>query len=383
MRLSASRLLLVAGAAQVAAGLALALSDAQDAGGGTGREIHAILLATGLTLAAQALALALLPAFTGREARPVVGGVALGAAILAPALIVPFGFLPWGFLSAPLLLAALGSAWPGAPVEGHVSPFEAIRPHRVGDRLALAAFLVGLAGAVAGAILLFVAPRGLPMAGLAVLLLAGALPLAAGVLAFLLPRATDRPLPGATRLAAALVVLPLAALALALAFAFLGLGGFRAAAAGVLLAHVLALAGFLRVKLPAAPTGPLAHARPLLRGAAALAPLAGLALLLALAADAPGPLLPLAFYAHAALGALLLAAASHLAAPFLGLRPGGRPLWSKIGAATLIAGPFLLAPAFQYDRPALPGAAVLALGGLLVAAPLLLRAPEAPRRRKR
>lgn len=380
----APALLLAAGALQSGVGLGLALADSNAMGDGRAAFPHALLLATGLGLAGLAVALALLPAFTRHEAggAPLAGTV-LGAAALLDVLVVPFGFLGAGALALPVLLALPLLAWRGEPLPSAPGPFAQDQPHRVGDRAALVLLLAGAAGLLAGAILLLLPPRGLPLAGLAVLLPA-LFPLAVGAFAFLLPRLADAPFPGATLLYAALAVLTMGAVGLALAFALPGLGGFRVAAALVLLAELLALVALLRVKLPPALVGPLAHARPLLRGATVLAPLAGVVLVLALLRDAPSLLLPLAAYAHLALAALLLGAALALAAPFLRLAPRGGPGWSKAGAALLLAGLFLLAPAFQYPRSAFPGALVLALGALLVAMPFLRAAPAgAPRPRRR
>lgn len=383
MRISAPRLLLAAAAVQLAVGLALALAASQQDAPPVGRDVHALVLTSGLALAAMGLALALLPAFTGREPRSETGWLPLVGAILVDALALPFGILGPAAMAAPLVLALPAFLVRGARVEGHALLAAESNPHRVGDRVALASLVAGLLGVLAGAILLVVVPRGLPTAGLTVLLLAGVLPLAMAVPLFLLPRARKAPLAGATLMGASLGVLLLATLALAVSFSLLGAAGFRAPAAGVLLAHVLALAAFARVKLAPAVEGPLAHVRPLLRAAAALALVAGLVLLFSLAPDAPTDLLPMAFYAHAVLALVLLVAGAHLAAPFLGLRPAGRPLWTKLGAALLIAGLFLLAPSFQYPRSAFPGAAVLALGALSVTTPLLLTKAETRRARRK
>ena len=379
----AARLLLVIGALQGAVGLGAALlGQHEDV---ISQRAHLVLLANGLAFVALALVLALLPAFTGREtAGAPLAWVVLGLVALADVAVL-LGFPGAGLvLAAPLALALPLPALRGPALDAHASPFAPAQPHRVGDRAALAALVGGFLALVAGAVALVLFPW-VPGAGVAVHVLAACLPVAAGVLAFLLPRLAGAPFPGTTLLVGALGLLLLAGLALGFLLVLPAFGSFRQAAALVLLAELLALVAFARVRLPSADAR-AAHARPLLRGAAVLGPLAGLVLLLSVLGDRPSALLPLAGYAHMALAALLLAAALHLAAPFLGLAPGLRPGWSKTGAALLVAGLFLLAPSFQYPYSGRPGALVLAIGALCLAAPFLRAFPAAaPRaaRRKR
>lgn len=364
--MGAARVLLALGTFQSFLGVALALVASAPAGPFV-PVAHVLLLASGLAFVALAVALSVSPLFTGRE---VVGASfawpALVGLLVGDALLLGVG-ASWGVGVALVLAAGVfgASLLRGAPLASR----EEASTHRVGDRVGAAGVVAGVAGLVGAGVLLVAAPRGLPVAGLAVLIVGAVLPLLGGVLALLVPRLSGVALPGATILGTALALLASGAAFLAVSFAFPSLGGFRNAAAGILLGEVLALVAFLRVRLsPSA-----AQARPLLRGAAVLAPLAGVALLLGLLGDAPNELLPLAVYAHLAFAGLLAVGALALAAPFLGLAPSPRLGRLKVGAALVIAGLFLLAPSFQYPRGTFPGALVMVIGALMVAWPFVPR----------
>lgn len=382
-----SRVLLAAALVQLGVGAALALVRAAPHEA-LPDDDHAVALAAGLALLALAVGLAVAPAFAGREPRDAAPALLAAALVLAgnvplargSTLLLGAGLAACAFL---LPLALLR----GRPVDGHAGLFAPDAPHRAGDRMSLVLLATGLGGLLVGGLLLAVPPRGTPSAGLAVLVLAGILPLATGVLSFLLPRLANRPLPGVTFLAASLVLLLGGAAGLAVAFSFPLGARFREPAALVLLAHAFALASLARLSLADGLVGPGPRARPFVRGAAVLAALAGVALLLALADRVPNDLLPLALYAHLALALLALCGALAAAGPFLDLHPATSLAWAKAGAALVIAGLFLLAPSFQYPRSPFPGALVLVLGGLCCARAFLAgaspAAPRAARRKKR
>lgn len=382
----AARVLLGGGALQAFLGLALAVVASAPAGP-VAPVVHVLLLASGLAVVALALALSVSPLFTGREVVDAPHAWPALAMLVAGDVILIGTGGSWA-LGVALLLA--GGVFGVSLVRGApLARSEDAAEHRVGDRVGAAGVVAGVAGLVGAGVLFVAPPRGLPVAGLAVLVVGAILPLLGSVLALLMPRLAREALAGSTILGAALALLVTGGAFLALSFSIPSLGGFRSVAAGILLGEVLGLVAFVRVRLPGAPAdGPAARARPLLRAAAALAPLAGLALLVGLLGDAPNDLLPLAVYAHLAFVAVLAAGALALAAPFLGVSPGPRLGRLKVGAALLIAGLFLLAPSFQYPRGTFPGALVMAIGALLVAWPFVPRkggagAASAPRRGRR
>lgn len=378
----APRVLLAAGVLQALLGVILGLVATSPS---VLLPVHApvVILSSGLALVALATALAVSPAFTGREPLGPAWAWPGPAILLAGDAVLLSTGRTWG-VGAGLLLGAAVVAASAArgPRLADARPADA-EAHRVGDRLAAAGLAVGLAGVAGGALLLVLPPRGLPVAGIVALLGGGVLPLLLAPLALLLPRLARAPLPRATVLGAALGVLALAAPFLALSFSLPGVGGLQAAASGVLLAEVLGLAALQGLTLADVPDARAERARPFLRAAAVLAPLAGLVLLLSVLHDRPNDLLPVAAWAHVVLAGLLAGAAVAAAAPFLGVALVGRPLWPKLGAAMLVAGLFLLAPAAQQGHSAFPGALLLAAGAFLAARPFLARRVPAPSKGRR
>lgn len=362
-----------AGAAQCGLGLLLALLAAAPSGL-LPPSTHVLVLASGLLILAAGLAMPLLPAFVGREpAAPWLPLATLATFALADALLLaaPFaGIAPAATLAplglAILLLCATGlSTLVGPRGATDVRLFDEGQPFARGDRVALAGFLLALAGGLATGLLFLVPPRGVALPGLAALLLGTLPPLLVGLLAFLLPRRARHPLEGATLVGTAYGVLVAATAAFVVALSFPGALGLREPAAGVFLAYALVCVAFARGSLEGADQPDAAPAATWLRTALALAALAGLALFLAVFSGVPGDLAGAALYAHLALFGALVVALLVLAAPltFPGrARPGA---WAKWSGALLVAGLFLLAPSFQYERSAFPGAVVLALAALL------------------
>lgn len=361
---------MVLGLAHVLAALLLGL--AQAVAPVLPAQTHALVGAMGLTLAALGLSLPLAPALLQRDVGS--AGVATGIllfTLLADAAGVLFLALDrdprdilqmgYAFALAWTLLAILHARVRGEPSGADV--YAAGEPFRKGDMVSAAYHGVALAGLAAAALLLAFPPRDLPTAGLAVLVLGALVPLAAGALLFLLPRAARQPLPGATLLLAALVFHALATGAFAFAFARPVGASFTLPAAVLLLADALALTALLRFRYAPAT---LARERSLLQAALALAPLATLALLLGVLGDEPNALLPMALYAHLALALVLVTLLAPLAAPLVLRAPHALGRRARWGAVLLILGLFLLAPAFQYPRPSLPGAALSVLGAALL-----------------
>lgn len=393
MQPRATRLLLAAGLAHLA--LAALLGVARAAGAHAGDPYaHAVVLAGGLGFLAAALALAVLPAFTRRDAdltflaHAAVALAALGdllwlGASLAgraqPAMLAA----PMGLSLLLLALAAplsrlLGTRWSaGEPVLAPGQPF------RSGDAVALFAAVLALVGLAATGALLLAPPRPVPTSALAAALLLAAQPAALAALVFLLPRESRAPLSGATLLGAAVLLQALAGAALAFAFARPVGADFRYPAAAVVAAHLLAGTALLRARVPEDAERPLA-ARPLLRAALALAVVAGLTLALALWGGFPNELLPLALYAHAALALALMAAALVAGSRLLTPAPP-RAALAKWAAAAGTAGLFLFAPSLQHGRAAFPGSLALAAALLLLVLALApaLRAPVAAAGRRR
>ncbi|HWH08043.1 MAG TPA: hypothetical protein VNX21_02520 [Candidatus Thermoplasmatota archaeon] len=355
---------LVAGFVQM--GIA-AVAGVLVAAGFAASPLDLLLAGAGVVLVACGLAYGYAPPFLKREA---LGAWPAHAALGLVLLANPLALLGprWaasaagaGFLLVPLHLAA-SAAW-GKPWRDGVALFAKDQPYRRGDRIAAAAFALALAALAAAGALLLAPPRGLLTTGLAVLLLGFALPFHAGALVFLLPRNAKTPLAGATLVVASLGVGALAAAGLAAAFAFPLQGDFRSPAWAALLADVLMVAALARLR-PESPGAQWRRARPFLRGAAALALLAGLGLALAMAGGLPGPLLRPAAYAHAALAGLLATAAALLAAPVLVNsvpREGG---WGKVAAAGAIAGVLVAAYAPFVGALVLAAATGLVLWGL-------------------
>lgn len=266
------------------------------------------------------------------------------------------------FLVLPLHLAAT-AAW-GREWRGGVALFAKDQPFRRGDLIAAVTFGISLVGLAAAGLLLAFLVRGIPTPGLAVLLLGFALPFFAGMLLFLLPRNAKTPLPGATLVGAALALSASSTLALGIAFAQPASADFRWPAAGALLADVLLLAALSRLRFPE-PGPQMRRALPLVRAAGALAVLAGIALALATAGGLPGSLLPVAAYAHVLLAATLATAATLLGAPILVNSVPREGRWAAAASGLAIAGLFLLAPSFQYDRPPVVGAILIVAASLL------------------
>lgn len=313
----------------------------------------ALLLATGATYLALAVALGLAPAFARRDWPTPVHAI---AAVSLGALAIPFAWHARAFaalLGASLVLGAL------QPIALLLSPrWKAARepnPHWATDGVALAGVAVSLVAIGAGGALLIALPHGLPSAGLATLLVGATLPAAFAGLLFTLPREARAPLKAATLGYAILGALALATLGFALAFLAPFAATFRVPTAILAVAYALATVALLRATRPAS-------ARPLLAGALALAILAALATLLATLGGAPNALLPAALHAQLALSLVALAAALVVAAPLLlpGRASGRR--WTRWGPALLIAALFAYTPALQYGRSAAPAAMLGAVG---------------------
>lgn len=301
------------------------------------------LVPLALILVADALAIVL--ALTGRDATRLAARVD-GAA----------------FLFAPLHVAA--SAWRGPAWRGGIALFAKDQPFRRGDQVAAACFAVALAGLALAGVLLLWLPRGLANTGLLALHLAFVLPFFVGALVFFLPRNAKRPLDGATLVLAALAVGTISAVALVGAL-LLTRGPMRIAATGTILATILFL--FAAWRMRAHSPGPvLARARGALRGAAVLAVLAHIGLLLAFAGDEPGPLYPAAGYAALALDVALAVGVTLLGAPILLNAVPREGRWAAWASALAVTGLFLLAPAFEFARRgAFVGALVLAVAAAL------------------
>jgi hypothetical protein len=333
-------------------------------------EVPLLLASAGLVLVALAVAYGFAPPFVKREvlgvwpayvAMAAVGvgtalAVALPLARLDPTPLVA-GAYGVAFLVPPIHLAA--SALAGAPWRGGIALFAKDQPFRRGDALAAAAFAASFVALAASGALLLGRPHGVVTAGLVALLLGHLATFFGGVLVFLLPRNAKTPLPGLTLVAFALLVHVAAVVALVLAFVFPLDADFRYPAAGALLATLLFGVALLRLRVEK-PGPVLARARPWLGGAAALGVLAPLALVLALAGGEPGPLLPVAAIAYTLLAAVLAVAATLLCAPILLNSVPREGRWGAWAAALAIAGLFLLAPSYQYERAAFPGAVLLA-----------------------
>lgn len=355
---------LVAGFAQL--GLA-ALVGVLVAAGRAPAYVGLLLGGVGVVLVAGGLAYGYAPPFLKRE---VLGKWPAHAALALLLLADPLALLGvrWasyaagaGFVTVPLHLTA-SAAW-GKPWRGGIALFAKDQPYRRGDRIAAAAFALGLLMLAAAGVLLAFPPRGLPNAGLSLLLLGFALPTFAAWLVFFLPRNAKTPLPGATLVVASLAVGALAAIGIALGFAFPLAADFRAAAWAALLADALMLVALARLHVPA-PGAQLRRARPYLRGAGALALLAGLGLALAMAGGLPGPLIGPAAHAHLVLAATLATAATLLGAPVLvnSVPRDGR--WGSVAAALAIAGVFAAAYAPLLGAGMVAAAAALTLWGL-------------------
>jgi hypothetical protein len=356
---------LLAGYAHVAAGALLGLVAAAPSAL-VPLPLHVLVAAGGVAMVAVALAYAFAAPLTRRR---LVGawpsslgfGLALAGDLVAVLSLllhrdaVRGMTLLYGaaFVAPPLhlLVTALsGDAWSeGADL------YEGQPPFRRGDLVATAGYAVGLAGLALAGALLVALPRGAASPGVALLLLGGAVPLFGGLLVFVLPRQAKAPLRRVTLAAAALAVQAIAAAGITVGLLTEGATGLRAPAGGLLLAALLALAAFWRLRAGDA----------LLRLTGTLALLAGLAAALALAGGAPGPLFGAAIYATLSAAAALALAATARAAPLLPVAPprrGRAPAWS---AALAILGLFLLAPSAEFGRAAFPGAVALALAALL------------------
>lgn len=327
-----------------------------------------LLAVAGLALVAAALAFGYAGPFLKREVPAPDAAWAMVALLVAADAALAWR-VDWAARGVGLAIVALplhvaATAAFGKPWRGGIAIFAKDQPFRRGDALAAAAFALGLLGLLAGGVLLALLARGIPTAGIAVALLGGVLPFLAGMLLFFLPRNAKTPLPGATLVGTALGVWSVSTVALGVAFTRPVGGEFRAPAIGALLAIALFQTALLRLRF-GKPGVQLLRARPFLRGAAALAPLTGVTLALSMAGGLPGPLLPVAAYAFLVLGALLAVAATLLGAPILlnSVPRAGR--WGMISSALGIAGLFLLAPAFQYPRPPVFGAIVLAVAMLV------------------
>lgn len=321
----------------------------------------AILAGAGVGFLGLALALGLLPAFLRRDwPGPLFAYAAVGLAALA----LPFA---WHERLFPALVGASLLVGAAQPLALLASPrWTTARepdPHRNTDAAAGAALALALVGTGVGAVLLVALPRDLPSSGLAVLVLAGALPAAFGALLFALPRLREEPTPTATLAYAALLFLALSAGFLAYALHRPLSGFFRAPVATFALALALGVATLMRLPRPE-------RSRPLLASSLALAILAALALLLATLTGAPNALLPAAFFAAVALALVLAAAATVSAAPILlpGRAEGVR--WQKWASALLIASLFLYTPSLQYERSFAPALLVATLGLVVLLAGL-------------
>lgn len=336
----------------------------------------AILLAAGAGFLGLALALGLLPAFARRDwPTPLYAW----AAVTLAALALPLAWHERAFpalVGASLLVGAaqplallLSPRWPGAREAGAL-------PHRATDAAAVAGIVVSLAATAAAGLLLIALPRGLPNAGLAVLLWGGALPAALAAFLFALPRQRAEATPTATLAYAALLVLALSTALLAYALHRPLAGLFRGPVAGLALALALGVATLIRLPRPE-------RSRPLLGAGLALTVLAALALLLATLHGAPNALLPVAFFAALALTIVLLAAALVAASPLLlpGRAEGTK--WQKWSAALLIAALFLYTPSIQYARSAAPAMIVAAAGLVILLAGLSPLARPTPTSEKR
>lgn len=332
---------------------------------------HLLLAEAALFALAGGLAYGFVSPFLKREAPgawPATFALVLVGAGALVALVAPrWGALLLGAAFVILPLHVVATAALGKPWRGGFALFAKDQPFRVGDTLAAASFAVALVGLAASGALHVAYLRGLVVAPLAAHLLLFALPFFGGVLVFLLPRNAKRPLPGATLVGAALLLLALSGAALVAGFAALLPSGYRFPAAGVLVALVLAGGALVQLRFPERPGPQVVRARPLLRAAAALGALSGLAVMLAFPGDAPGPLVPVAAYALLVLALVLAASSTLLGAPILlnAVPRDGR--WAAVAAAVAIAGVFLLAPRFTHDRTAVGGALAFALAAALVA----------------
>lgn len=351
--------------------------------------VHVLLALSGIFLVLGGLAHGFIAPFLKREPRtPVVAHAALGLVLVADAAALLDPFV--GGLATRHWLALYGAAFAllpvhvaltaigGTPWREGIALFAKDQPFRRGDVLAASAFGTALVALLASATLLALPPRGIPNSAVAVFLLGFALPFGAGFLTFILPRNAKTPLPGLTLHAAALVLLAASALGLALAFAFPLGANFRLPAVTAALGIGFALTGFLRLRFPEPAGAQVRRARPLLRGAFALALLAPAVLLLATWRGIPQlDLLSVALYLHLLLAAALAAAGTLFGAPILLNSVPREGRWAAWAAALAILGAFLLAPAFQYARSPVPGAAVI------VAAAIVLLRGLAPMRTPR
>lgn len=326
-------------------------------------EAHAIALAVALSFAAASLALGLARPFLRYETEIPLLAQAAWLAAFAGDVILASGFSRVGAALEGVALLAIVAHAPLALTRARYAGdrlFGPEQPFRMGDSVVAACFALGAAGLATGAALLLAPPRANGASALILVVAAGALPLLLGALAFLAPRVARAPLSGATLLAGSLVVGGLGSAFLALAHAFPFTFETRYPATALALGILLALVALLRLR---APEGAL---KPLLRGAAAAAILAVLAIALAYPLGGYA-LAPVALYALMLLAATLAWAGALAAGPLLfggEPRPGRWAAWS-VGLA--IASLFLVAPAFQYPRSAFPGVAV-ALVALLLAA---------------
>jgi len=370
-----TRLWFLTGLVHLALGLALGLATAAPTPGLTGFP-HAILLVTAVAFMAGAILHGLTPAFAQRDAD-------LPWLAIVPILLVVLGDGLWlaRQISGAPLLSALAAphalAWlaisahaivlrfVGTPWASPVDLFDASQPHRKGDYGAAVALGAGALGLAVGAILLLVAPRGLPSSGLFVALSAGILPMAYGGLAFVLPREVGARLDGVTLIIAGLVLLDLAVLFLTIGLIRPGAFDLRAPAAALLLAFWLAGHALIRTRLPAKLTPRLYTARGLLRLLIGVALLAGLAHFFAVFGGAPSTLLAMAFYASLVLAFGLTAAGLVIGARLL--LPGearvGR--WAVVATMLAILGLWILTPYFVIGRSAFPGAVLLSAAGLV------------------
>lgn len=340
-------------------------------------EAHVIVAVAACFLAAGGLAYGFAPPFLKRAVlAPALASVPLAALLAGEAamLVLPalgrdaLAPLMMGagaaFLFVPLHLgasAAFGPEW-----RGGVALFAKDQPFRRGDVGAAAAFGLGLLGLALAGVALLYPPRGLATTGLALAIVSGLAPFLLGVLLFLLPRNAKSPMPGLTLVGAALGLQAYAGVALALGFARPLSVSFRFPAAALALAYALVVVATLRLRFPEKPGPQLVRARPFLNGGLALGALASVVTFLALVGGLPNELLPLAAYAHVTFLASCAVACALLGAPIL-LNAVPRPgRWGKWSAALAILGLFLVAPAFQYARPAAPGAAVVLVSTLVL-----------------
>lgn len=342
-------------------------------------EAHVLVAMSGLVLLAAGLTHGYASPFLKKEPRsPLVAHASFASFVAADALLLAGSWVPLDYarmavgvgcilLAAHVLLVALvGTSW-----RGGVALFAKEQPFRDGDRVAAAAFALAFVGLLETGIHAVEPPRGLPTSMLTAFLLLFAFPFFGGFLLFLLPRNVKRPAPGLTLHAAALVLFAASAVGFVLAFVFPVGARFLYPAVGAALAVGFAFTAFLRLGAPASPGAQFLRARGALRGAAAMAVLAPVVLLLATVTTPPSiDLLRLALEAHLVLAALLALAAVLLGAPVLVNAVPREGRWASWAAALAIVGLFLLAPAFQHPRAAFPGALVLLAATLVMLAGL-------------